>query len=500
MKNMLKRLLISFSLVLMLSTSCEMFVDKIDEFDPTQPTAASLGQVINSAEVGIIAFAEGDLTRLACLFSDQFTGVDRQYVSLNEYTTTAGDYDSQWDNIYSTALKSLRIAQAKATVSNNLRAKGLAQILEAYLMGMSAAVWGDIPYTEAVNLDQFPNPAYDTQSDIYADVLTLLDAAIVNIQTSPAGTTYEGDFFGGNDAAWIARANTLKAKYYLHLKQYANAITAATAGISSTSQELYAPHGGSYNQNFNIYYSFLTYDRPGYMSADYALAPKLLDPGYVDAALYRGNSSTDESARFSWYYYPEGLNTPGVAEYDVNVLWSEDWGTPEDYDGFFGAATSFPIITVAENQLILAEAKLRTADFNGALAALNVWRAILNTGYRITPGWLGEGYSYDPYIAADFDPAGIENVDGIDNDDALYREIIEEKYVSLLGTLEVFNDMRRMGFGAFAADQNWEIVGVTPNVGSDIPQRFLIPQTELNSNTSAPSTPPGLFTKTAIFQ
>jgi hypothetical protein len=501
MKKKLSRILIySFSLVLLVNTSCEKFVGGVSEIDPTRPIDASTGQVLNAGELGVVAFSEGDLARLAGIFTDQFTGVDRQYFSLNNYTTTAGDYDSQWDNIYGDALKSLRIARSKSEVTNNLRAKALTQILEAYLMGTTAALFGDIPFSQAANIEQYPNPAYDTQADVYAGVLALLDDAISNIANAPAGTGYDGDFFGGDDAVWTARANTLKAKFLLHLGRYADAAAAAQAGISSSADDLMAPHGPSYGQNFNIYYSFLSYDRPGYMSADFALAPHLLDPGLVDGTAYRGNAKTDETARFYWYYYPEGLNS-GVEEYDINVLWSDDWGNDPSEDGFFSAINSFPILTFAENQLILAEALVRTGDDAGALDALNSWRQELAGGYRISPAYQGEGLQYDDYDLLDFAPVvGIENPDGISASDALYREIIEEKYVSLVGTLEVFTDMRRKAFGSFAGEQNWQMLGVTANTGSEIPQRFLIPQTELNANTSAPGTPPGLFEKTALFQ
>ena len=497
-KKLLSILIYSCSFVLMINTSCEDFVTGVEEFDPTQPRDASLGQVITSAEVGIIAFAEGDLARLAGIFTDQFTGIDRQYVSLNNYTTTSGDYDSQWDNIYSTALKSLRIGRSKAQESNNLRTVGMTKILEGYLMGMTAAAFGDIPFTQAVNIAEFPNPAYESQTDVYNGVLAMLDEAIANIQASPAGTAYEGDFFGGDDAAWIARANTLKAKFLLHLDRYPEALAAAQQGIMDAADDLVAPHGTSYNADFNIYYSFLVYDRPGYMSAADALAPRLLDPS---ATLTRNNAKTDEGARFDYSFITDERYAVG---YEPNFYSEFDWERP---DGYFGTNTSFPILTYRENQLILAEAELRVNGFNNALTALNDYRAYLETGAYINPDYIAaNNLMYTPYVAADFapaggilNPAGMENPDGVSAASALYREIIEERYVSLLGTLEVFNDMRRTGFGDFATQQNWEVIGVTPNTGSTIPQRFLIPQTEINSNTSTP-TPPALFDKTAVFQ
>jgi hypothetical protein len=504
--TMSKNILSSLTVVAVLFavTSCEDYVKGVSEFDPTLPRDADVALVINAAEVGLIGFAEGDLARLAGIFTGQFSGSDRQYVSYNNYVVTALDFDTQWGNIYATVIKSLRIAEQKAQQLNNKRTLGMAQIMEAYTGGMAAALFGDIPFTQAANIQQYPNPAFESQLEVYQKVLALLDQGIANIASDTGkhvATTYEGDIFGGGDEEWLRRAHTIKAKFHLHLKQYQQAIDEANLGIASPSQDLLAPHGSSYLQNYNIYYSFLTYDRPGYMTADGALAPTLLDPS---SERYRGDAKTDETGRFYWYYYPEGLNS-NVTSYDINVLSSAEtgfsWGVASDgsEDGFFAADASFPIVTFAENQLILAEALLRNGDPTGALGALNSWRAVLNTGYRISAAWQEEGLLYEPYDMSDFSPGGIQNPDGIPENDALYREIIEEKYISLLGQLEVFNDMRRMGYGTFASEENWQVLGITPNSGSQIPQRFLIPQTEINSNTSTPKPPPGLFEKTQVF-
>jgi len=64
-------------------TSCEKFTNGVSEYDPTKPVDASLGQVINAAEVAYIGFVEGELARIAGMWANQFTGTDRQYVTLN---------------------------------------------------------------------------------------------------------------------------------------------------------------------------------------------------------------------------------------------------------------------------------------------------------------------------------------------------------------------------------------------------------------------------------
>jgi hypothetical protein len=479
--------------------ACESFVNGVSEFDPNQPIDASLGQVVNAAEVAYMGFWEGDVARIAGIFTDQFTGADRQYVSLNEYVTTSGDYDSQWDNIYASVLKPLRIAQDKARAVNDKKTLALTQILEAHTIGMAAALWGDIPYSQTVQLTSFPNPAFDAQADVYTAVIALLNDAINNINTAPASSDFVADIFGGSEAVWIQRANTLKAKFLLHQGQYAAAIVAATAGIADPAYDLVSPHGTSYGNDMNVYASFLDWDRPGYLSADGAFGPRLIDPN-SGASFNRKNAKTDETARFNYIYLDDfGIYTPG---YELNFLDGDYYGEP---DGYFGADAPWYIITFKENQLILAEAELRANGGNAlgmtnALAALNSVRQALEGGAYINPDFTDTyTHLYAPYLLTDFATLGMENPDGIAQADALYREIIEEKYVSLLGQLEVFNDMRRNGFGSFASVQNWEMLKI-PVKGSNtkIPQRFLIAQTEINSNTSTPPTIPALFDRPAL--
>jgi hypothetical protein len=483
-------------------TSCEQFTDGVGEFDPTLPTDASLGQVINAAEVAYIGFVEGELSRIAGIWSKQFTGTDRQYVALNNYTVVASNYDNPWGNLYSSVLKPYRIAQRKAKDVNNKRALAVAQILEAHTMGTAASLFGDIPYSQANDLIKYPNPVFDSQSSIYTALLTLLDDAIDNIVTASPGTVYDGDIFYGEDATdatWVKVANTIKAKLYLHIGEYQNAYDAALAGIDNGSADLLAPHGDSYNLDFNIYYSFLVYDRPGYMGATESYAARLIDPTN-NAAYSKNNARTNETDRFSYIYL--GSLADG---YDLNVFGADvaDIIDHGQADGFFSNRASFPIVTYRENQLILAESSLRLAaggDITEALNALNDYRAYLDGGGYINPAYNTANGFYQPFTAADFIAGGIENPDGLAPADALYKEIVEERYVSLLGTMESFVDLHRKGLGSFASKQNWEVLGLTPNTGSNIPQRFLVAQSEINSNTSAPRPSPGLFDKTEIFQ
>jgi hypothetical protein len=299
-----------------------------------------------------------------------------------------------------------------------------------------------------------------------------LNKGVVNAITNPGASDI---YYGGNKAKWIAAAYTLKARYYMHTKEYQKAYDAAKLGIASAAGNMMATHGQTFGKDFNVYYDFLQYNRPGYMTADGAYAVSLLQN--------RSNAKTDEKARLDYVYTTE---ISGI--YEPNALCLFDWGAP---NGFFGGDTSFPLVTFEENTLTLAEASVRTGKTAEALAALNAYRAYMNGG-----GYINTEYGtpkYAAYDLADFANGGIENKDGLAQDRALLREILEERYITFIGQIEGFNDVRR------TLKETDVRVKVTPNRGTQIPQRFLYPQVEINTNrASVPSTGVGLFDATPV--
>ncbi|MCB0563244.1 MAG: SusD/RagB family nutrient-binding outer membrane lipoprotein [Phaeodactylibacter sp.] len=440
-------------------SACSDFVDSYQE-DPNNASDAPIEAVLNAAFTGTIIAHEGEDARLACMWSRQFTGSDRQYAALELYGVNAENFD--WDKYYLVAENS-KIVIDKSAATNDKLASGIARTLQAHSYGMMASMWGDIPYTQANKFLEFPDPAYDPQSDVYNDVQTLLDQAISDLSGTPtsSGIASLDFYFGGNATKWSQVASSLKARYALHLGQYSTAINSATKGVKSVGDEWIIPHTtGSYNQDQNIYYSFGQSDREGYMTANNAYLPAILDPAN---AAYRGNNKTDESARFAFAFTGE------ESSYDLN------------YDGMWAATASFPLVTVIENELIMAEAEWRgNSDPDAALTHLNNVRAMLAAQFPAG--------KYEPYTLADFDNGGIASRPGLSRNDALLYEIMEEKYVSLMGQMEVFNDVRRTD----------NLLELPPTSGSQLPQRFLYPQEEIDANVNTPNPIPDLFEKTPI--
>lgn len=462
-------------LIIALQTSCSDVVDGIND-DPNSLTQSTYGSVLTGAEVGNIIVQTGESARRSALFAGQYTGIDRQHLGFTQYNVTTSDFDALWYDIYVNAFRNAVVAE-QAIIDNNIGpvSQGIAQALQAYIIGTTASLYGDVPYDEAADIEN-TDPVYEDQPAVYAKVQDRLDEAIANLQMGSGRPVGGAEiYFDGAPAKWIETAYTLKARFYLQTKQYDLALQAAQNGISSFENSMYAPHGDA-AENSNLNYQFFAVE---VRQADVVVSEfmtSLMQPGSTNPipANYRGNSKTNETARFNYMF---NITSVGVQ--------------PNTEDGFAAQTAPAPLVTYQENLLILAEAALRSQGFQAGLDALNDFRAFMNTGGYLTnidPANL----QYDPYIAADFASGGIENPNGLSQEDALLKEILEERYVTLFGLIQPFNDLRR------TLNETNVRVPVEPSAGNQLPQRFLYPQTEIDRNENTPTPIPDFFEPTDI--
>jgi hypothetical protein len=465
----MKKITVVLFIFLLTFSSCSKLVEGYN-VDPNSPTDADANSMLTSLMVGNMNIQEGDLARFAGMWSGYFRGYTQQYQSYHQYTVIARNFDAAWQRIYSGLYKNMKLVKEKALAVNNKRMIGVVQVLEANMMGTATSLWGDIPYTEAAD-ENFANPKFDGQVQVYQKIQVLLDSAIVNLGSSAfVDFTAQDIHFAGNMTKWIQTANTLKARYYMHVRDYPNALLAAQKGINIQTNNFMAPHNATSRGAFNLYFQFLSLDRPNWIDATgmHGINPT--------GSKYRGNAKTIERARWSYFY-----NSATNLNFTAN--------------GFFGQSTFFPLVTYAENLLILAEADTRINGFTPGLARINTYRAYMNTGAYINATYLTTGnFKYDPYLAADFAAGGLENPNpnSLTQVRALLREILEERYVSFVGQIEGFNDLRR----TFKETDVRVPVGL--NFGTEFPQRFLYPQFEIDMNTSTPNPIPGVFAPTPV--
>lgn len=463
------------------SNSCTNLVD-----DVTSDPDNLLTQDVDSKNVlqGVLLDAQFFQTssgvRTAAMWLNQATGSDRQYVTVENWNNaTTGDFDDTW-RVGFNAFKSAKDLQVKADKEFNYKHKAVGQIMEAYAVGTLTSLFGDIPYSEFDITGQNLTPKFDKQTDVYSKLQLVLDDAIANMGKAGKFAGDKDIFYGGSTSKWIKLAYSLKARYYLHVKNYPMAKTNALMGINSESGDMVAKFGSVYGQSFNPWGSFMDYDRAGYLTAENSYGVSLLNP---TSSQYRGNSKTDETARFEFNYFND--------DFYYGVGWSlnyfslaDGWGEA----GKFGVDTNMPLVTYGEALLIAAEADARISGISAGVTSYNKYRQLLSTGYGLTSDYSGRALMYDDYTEADFNNGGLENTDGKTAVNALLREIYQERYVYFLGYFESFTDFGRTN----------NIAEIKLKSYNGTPQRFLYSQVEINANPNVPSPLPKVTDKTTV--
>ncbi len=473
MKSIYKILL---SLIFLTSaTACDEYLDVND--NPNQLVEVPSGDLLLAGTLLANAqVQQGQLARTSMYYTGGLIGLQLVQQTLYNYDYTPGDSNAVWGHLYNGLLvQNKEIRRISPDIG---LLQGIIDVNEALAVGTATSLFGDIPYSTATPDNPGVNsedPTLDGQAEIYAALQTLLDGAIPKLQngSTTSVTNSQDNYFGGDADSWVAAAYTLKARYFLQTKQYAQALANVVNGINSSAGTMSYNPIGDVPGNSNILFNFVNSSRAGDMTGDGAFYRDLIDPANAGG---RNNAKTDETARRNYSYISgDGDQTGGIDD----------------------ATTPMKLVSFEENLLIWAECLIRANDdVQGAIDKLNELRAYLDTGaaFNLING--DETFNYDPYVLADFEAGGMENLDNIATDRAVLREIIEERYVTGFSTYMPFNDVRRL-----RSETDLIVPFPLNNATTTVnPQRFLYAQEEINNNSNLPNPIPDLFTPTPINQ
>ncbi len=417
------------------------------ESNPNAVPTASIDQLFVGVQVNWMLQEEGQTSRIAAVWTNQMDGTDRQFATFAKYVIDEGSASGQFGDLYTGGgLINLRQAQAQAADAGRTLYLGILKFYEAYMMGMGASIFGDMPYSEAVN-PAITEPALDGQRAVYDAVLLLMDGAIADLTAGGGAGPGAADFaFGGDAAAWIAVAQTAKARLQMHWAEvdgataYNNVLTTlgASNGIRDASGNWKTTHSTEATER-NLWYQFMFEQRSGYISAGANLVnlmnaasdPRL--PVYFDL---------DINGVYSGSVAGDAVGDPGI---NASKLASTGYGA-QDF--------AFPVVTAAETYFLIAEAQYNVGTPANALAAL------------------------DAAVAADGDEKGVTlpvpsatlTAAALTLDD-----IMTAKYISQFLNRDIWNDYKR--------------TCVQPPItynGEEIPGRFFYDAGERESNSNVP--------------
>lgn len=160
------------------------------------------------------------------LLGQYFTAVD--FNLFDRHSLSEPQYGGNpWPFLYSNLRDNeLLLQKARANPAFGVY-EGPALIMKAYLAATLTDLYGDVPYSQALQgKTGVITPAYDSQESIYTapgGILDNLDQGIASINAYTGTTGLDGDvLYGGNRSKWVLFANSLKIKYLMRISRKVN--------------------------------------------------------------------------------------------------------------------------------------------------------------------------------------------------------------------------------------------------------------------------------------
>ncbi|HPE57347.1 MAG TPA: SusD/RagB family nutrient-binding outer membrane lipoprotein [Bacteroidales bacterium] len=94
-------------------------------------------------------------------------------------------------------------------------------LVNAYTYNRMVDIFGNIPYTEALDIDNIA-PAYDDAYAIYQSLFDKIDNAIANLNAGYGSFGSNDLYFGGDVSMWIKFAHSLKIKMAITIADFSN--------------------------------------------------------------------------------------------------------------------------------------------------------------------------------------------------------------------------------------------------------------------------------------
>ncbi len=478
----------------------------------SQYTMALMQQLYNTRNIG-------NFQQTGDSFTGPWAGLYRSTLVNNELIITQGSQESRWDYV------------------------GIAQLQKAYVYSQMVDLWGDIPYSEALQGSINTTPRFDKDEDIYngngsiQGLFSLIDEGLANvakttiIPTKPALATvdliYKGDL-----SKWARFGRTLKLKLYNQLRLTNPAAVQGQVGPLLSAQLM------EETGDFELAYSSAVNPdnrNPGYVN-DYTSSPEnkigryfyegmvtLRDPRlpyYFFNQIARGNSTINQDYISS--LDPRFVTVrPGTTSQFANSASAAEFQTVQGLypvggrfdDGLGGRVNATSGKASAPQRLLtyysrrFIEAELQLTVYNNPTAARAALEEAVKAAFRKvnaiaradgSPAIQDTLSTRTPKIPsiAEYTASVINRYNTAATTEDKLEVIMYEKYVASYGYgVDIYTDFRRTGHPRIrvTTQASNPSAGLLPDDGSTqangpFPLRLLYPINDLTLNLNSPRT------------
>jgi len=471
---------------------------KVDEIniDPNNPSEVSTATLLTGSQKKMLDYVYDNWFsgRQALPYAQywcqrNYTEEDRYQIResvnnsyFNHFYVVAGNYDLIEKLNTDESTKSIAVLYG-----DNINQIAVAKILKTWLMQVVADTWGNVPYSEAFQLNSgVKYPKYDDLTELYPALIEELQTAITMIDDTKQAF-YSGDeIFNGDPKLWKKFAYSLKARMALRLskvdpnwKSYmADVIANPALGFTSNDEEALFKYSTEAPNECSFYRGFFVDARN-----DFSITKPFCD-------LLKGQRDTLNNKQHPWenvvdprlaiYTTPrsgayKGLPY-GIPSSSMNSAIrgaAPTWYNASNHPAILNKDFSVPLMTYAEYCFILSEANgfSATEYEKGVRASISHWTDLAGVELSQT--------AVDSYVAA---------VSGTVNAET----VATQKYIHLYmqGT-EAWAEYRRTGYPKtllkpeeYSYDKAGTLIKFTTlsDTKGDLPARVKYPTNESTLN------------------
>ncbi len=447
-------------LSLVLAFSCTEGFDEINQ-NPNSPEQIAPQFLLSN----VISVAADENTynqgfRLANYLAQFAASVEFERIDRYEMGSNA----QYWNSIFR-LLNDIESIQTNP--ASNEAYNAVSDILKVYLFSQLTDMWGDVPYTEALQAEEgIYSPKYDTQEMIYTDpesgLLAILKRSAQVLEVT--NERIEGDMMFNNDLdKWKRFANSLRFRYLLRISSrmtdFSEMQELASSGdlMQGNEDNAVVPYLASAPNQWQMSQAALGLYQEHRMTRTVdSVLKSWNDPR--QGVLYKPTQQSVTSGSPQFKGLQNGLNRETITEQGINLNDISLFGAifrdiPDGVDAQFMqyAELQFSLAEAAERGMITGDA--RTYYEAGITASFAYFRTPLPAGYLSRPGVVLDG-----------------------NDDL--TKILTQKWLSLINNgHEAWFDIRRTGIPALTPGPD--------NLNENrYPVRYLYPESEQAVNNA----------------
>lgn len=346
------------------------------------------------------------------------------YTDESNYDLTTRTIPEQhWQFLYKDVLKDLQqsainINNTSVPITENPLNKenklAIIEILNVYTYAVLVETFGDVPYSQALDLN-FKTPKYDDGLTIYKDLITRLNNALSKLNTDGTSFGSNDKIYNGDVSKWIKFANTLKLRMGIVISDIPSEALLAQTTVSSAAPYVFTSNSDSAKMK-------------------YLTATPNTNPLYVDLV---ASGRSDFVTANTLVDFMNAQNDPRRARYfDNNMDDPLTLGMVEYIGGEYGASNSFPntthitntiqapdypgvLLDYSETEFLLAEAAERLLfgtpadaeahynkaieasiiDWGGTLAEATTYRSQTSVAYSTASGTWQEKIGLQSWVA-----------------------------------------------------------------------------------------------------